>query len=1113
MATTETKPRSQFVAFDEYVDVQLARTRSTIRSTDVLTALVGASTVLMGYLLLFVLVDHWIGTDFLPSTLRLALGFTVVLCSAAWLVWRVLLPARRRISTLFVAKELESSEPELRSNLLNLVDLKHADRPVASEVLNSIEKRAAVGLSRTDIDSAIDRRMLMKASYLLLTIVVVACVYMLFQPKPVGSSLLRAFGSSAAVPTRVRIDSVIVRVAAGDDPTAVVAAEDNPRVPARFKPLVTAVITGTLESDERVTLYYSTADEGFVDQPLQMRPAADSLGTPHSNEYSVRLIGDKGLGLLQNVTFYIIAGDAKTETFTLDVLTGASSTVESIDLSYPAYMQLDPETRDGGHINAWEGTTVTLHARASRPVRSARLVFTDTENTSQRAEETAMIVTDGTRLSATWRLAFRSADHDDYPHIYRIVCRDKQGTADLDPTLYNITIRPDARPTVELLAPLSDTTHPANATVPLLVKAKDPDFQLRYLKVRIRKDGKMLRQHVSILDTLQPHFGPRSIDFPLTPLNLRAGDQITYWIEALDNKLPAGNRTNSSPEFTITILDPVSPDEAREQHDTKQQEQKEQAEADRKPDDNSTDDPTDNPMSGGNPQDSASPPDTPEDGQGTKPDPASGSKPNPGDDPPTDPPADPGTAPKGTSDKKQGSKSTDNRKQPDGTQPGEQGKDAADSKLDSSQQNSSNSDKPAEPLQTDGSDDDEALKRIRDRLKRPSDKLPPEGSSKPKEKISENDNPPRPGEREDPNASKSDPRSPGTKPGDPKPSNKSSRTKRKTGEQSKDSPRKKDGDKKSDGKSKSPSPENKSQNKSSGKDSTTKKSTDPGDSPTRKSGDPGSGESKKDTKAPKSKSPNDGKPGPKPGQDGKKGDKAGRGKSKSGRGMKKGAGAKKSDSSDPKQKGDGGTGKPKSSGKPGGSKPSQKSSKPGEGSAGKKTTQGSGGDAPKAGRKSPSDTEPKDSDRGSGPQSETSGSAEPVKEEFTREAANLVLRRIQDELKRGEVDAELLKELGWTEKDMRKFTDRLKHQVDTPADDNSPQAVARRRQFEELLKSVNVPSRGARRAGRAQRTRKTEAINASDLPVPLQFREAVKLYRRNLTRRKNTTRRKPQAQP
>ena len=37
--------------------------------------------------------------------------------------------------------------------------------------------------------------------------------------------------------------------------------------------------------------------------------------------------------------------------------------------------------------------------------------------------------------------------------------------------------------------------------------------------------------------------------------------------------------------------------------------------------------------------------------------------------------------------------------------------------------------------------------------------------------------------------------------------------------------------------------------------------------------------------------------------------------------------------------------------------------------------------------------------------------------------------------------------------------------------------------------------------GRSKRQRKTDSINAQDVPVPLQFREAVKLYRRNLSRR------------
>ena len=71
-----------------------------------------------------------------------------------------------------------------------------------------------------------------------------------------------------------------------------------------------------------------------------------------------------------------------------------------------------------------------------------------------------------------------------------------------------------------------------------------------------------------------------------------------------------------------------------------------------------------------------------------------------------------------------------------------------------------------------------------------------------------------------------------------------------------------------------------------------------------------------------------------------------------------------------------------------------------------------------------------------------------------------------------------------------------------PKDDNSPESQARRRQFEDLLKSITIKSQGSKRTGRSQRTRKTDSINSQDIPVPLQFREAVKLYRRNLTSRR-----------
>ncbi|GIS59600.1 MAG: hypothetical protein CM1200mP2_18250 [Planctomycetaceae bacterium] len=173
-----------------------------------------------------------------------------------------------------------------------------------------------------------------------------------------------------------------------------------------------------------------------------------------------------------------------------------------------------------------------------------------------------------------WTLSFRRGDQEDYPRFYRIVCQDEQGATGLNPTLHPIAIRPDLPPQVELLDPRSDLELPANAVVPLLIKAHDPDFQLTHLTLRVEQDGQQLVEHNrELFSGEQPVFGPASIDFPLEPLGLQPGQTISYWIEARDNKMPLGNRTNTAPKLNIRITEPVTPEEAKKQRDQQRQKQ------------------------------------------------------------------------------------------------------------------------------------------------------------------------------------------------------------------------------------------------------------------------------------------------------------------------------------------------------------------------------------------------------------------------------------------------------------------------------------------------------------------------------------------------------------
>ena len=112
MATSQEKVHGHdYVDFDEYIDIQLKKTGSTIKMTDVLTAVVGILTLITLYLLLFVIFDHWVITGgFGPATRGIMLA-VVGTASCAWFVWKVIVPWRRRVSVLYAASTIEKASP------------------------------------------------------------------------------------------------------------------------------------------------------------------------------------------------------------------------------------------------------------------------------------------------------------------------------------------------------------------------------------------------------------------------------------------------------------------------------------------------------------------------------------------------------------------------------------------------------------------------------------------------------------------------------------------------------------------------------------------------------------------------------------------------------------------------------------------------------------------------------------------------------------------------------------------------------------------------------------------------------------------------------------------
>jgi len=462
---------NRFVEFDEFIDYQLTKASKSIQSTDILVGVVGAGLGLTLYLFIFILADHWLVTGGLGPWARAiywGLGFGAL---GYWVATRVVKPLNGRVNSLYAARQIEKSQPGLKSSLLVLTDLKQAGRATSGPIRGSLEKRAAVGLSKADVEEAVDRSTLMTSSYALLFLLAVFCGYALLSPKSILQSAWRAFVpfTSTGVATRTRIDHV------------------NPgstEVPALSHLDVEVEVSGNAPPE--ATLYFTTADGAFVDEALPLRDTGEGL-----RRYRGTLIGPDGRGLRQNLTYHVVAGDARSDNYLVTVIQSPSAVVDSVDYEYQPYTGLANKSEPGGAIDAWEGTRVTVHATANQKVKSATLLFSDTEDTSVKAEEQPMIITEGTKLKATWQLAFRTKDHS-FPKFYRVQLETEECHKDPLPTLHPLNIRADLPPKVEVLHPKSDIQAPVNGVVGIAYRASDPDFKLRSLILNLEHDGQVL---------------------------------------------------------------------------------------------------------------------------------------------------------------------------------------------------------------------------------------------------------------------------------------------------------------------------------------------------------------------------------------------------------------------------------------------------------------------------------------------------------------------------------------------------------------------------------------------------------------------------------------------
>lgn len=507
------------VAYEEFVDTRIRKTRAAVKTADLATGAVTLLAWTLAVLLIGAVADHWLVAGGFDRWGRFALFTIGVLGAGLYVATRLGPTLFLRVNPLYAAKEIERESPELKNSLLNLLQLRGTPGAGAAAVQQTLERQAAEGLAATG-DAPIDHSPVVRAARVLLVLVAAIGLYVVASPKDFFASAARVIApwANIAAPSRVRITDLT--------PGEIELAQGG-----RLE--IGARVMGLAE-DELAEIVYSTADGRLVESRVPMR--AGSGGQQHTASLPPGGGSAAALGLQGDLTYRLEAGDARTPNYRVEVRTAPTIAPVLVRYEYPVYTGLETRDVEGvGDLRAIEGTRVTLTAQANLPIAAAQIDLgaDGRPDSTMRAE--------GER--AVGRLTLRrdpaDATQTTTSYVLRFTSTDDQ--ANHDPPQYRVEVLADLPPEAAILAPEEETLEVAvNERVRIEAEARDPDFALGGMRLVGELNGRRVLGRDLLRDDRR---GRITGGTTVTPSELGAspGDTLTYWIEATDNRTPKAN--------------------------------------------------------------------------------------------------------------------------------------------------------------------------------------------------------------------------------------------------------------------------------------------------------------------------------------------------------------------------------------------------------------------------------------------------------------------------------------------------------------------------------------------------------------------------------------------
>ncbi|MCA9229772.1 MAG: hypothetical protein KDA57_03915 [Planctomycetales bacterium] len=503
---------------ERLVDEQIRRTRRSLKMVDLAAGTITLVIGVLMFLLATAVLEHWIIPGGWNSTARAAL-FIMLLLGVAWYSWQVFWPLLHQpINPAYAALAIEKSSPSLKNSLLNLLLLRSHRRQLSQQVYQAIEQQAAQRLAQVPIESVVDRSAVLRLGYILVAVVALCALYRILSPKDLVASAGRVLlpWSDITVPSRVQLSAITpgnTQTAKGDQ--VEVAAE----------------VLG-LETDEPVRLLYSTADQQIVEQEILMTAATGGV------QFKAKLPGHMAGsdGVQQDLVYWIEAGDARSPRYQVSVFARPTLVVQSVRYDYPDYTGYPShEEQHSGDIHAVEGTVVTITALANQPIESAHVDF------EADGRDDLMLKADGLRASVSFPLELRDDRRTPRYGSYVLRYVTTEGRRNKLPPKYQIEVTPDYAPEIRILSPEEEIVSVGlDEQVVIEVEARDPDFAVRNVAILGELAGQQVLKESLLAKNHTGRFVGR-LQFTPEERQLKVGDVLEYWGAAADNRRPKAN--------------------------------------------------------------------------------------------------------------------------------------------------------------------------------------------------------------------------------------------------------------------------------------------------------------------------------------------------------------------------------------------------------------------------------------------------------------------------------------------------------------------------------------------------------------------------------------------